>query len=235
MRNKIAIIIPAHNEARAIGKVIDNIKKEMKKTSYDFATIVVNDCSTDNTSVVAKKSGSIVIDHILNIGGSGSNPTLTGLELARQNNFDIAVTVDADGQHNVNDVIKGIEMMQKTNADLLVGNRLANNSGMSKTKIIGNQGLSLITRLLFGTKISDSQSGLRVYSRNAIEKLSWKADGFEFCSEMIWRAQQANLKTDEFPIQAIYTDYSRSKGQNNWNGINIVKALVRQRFTEIFE
>ena len=52
---------------------------------------------------------------------------------------------------------------------------------------------------------------------------------------MIWRAKQANMKVAEYPIEAVYTDYSRSKGQNNWNAINIVKQLVKQRLTEILE
>jgi hypothetical protein len=52
---------------------------------------------------------------------------------------------------------------------------------------------------------------------------------------MIWRAKQAKLSVGEYPIQAIYTDYSRSKGQNNWNAINIIKRLFKQRFAELFE
>ena len=106
---------------------------------------------------------------------------------------------------------------------------------MSKTKILGNKGLSLITGLLFGVNVTDSQSGLRIYSRVAIDNLSWKTTGYEFCSEMIWRAKQASMTIDEYPIEAIYTDYSRSKGQSNWNAINIVKRLFKQRLVEIFE
>ena len=52
---------------------------------------------------------------------------------------------------------------------------------------------------------------------------------------MIWRAKQAKMTINEYAIQAIYTDYSRSKGQNNWNAINIVKQLIKQRLVELFE
>ena len=100
---------------------------------------------------------------------------------------------------------------------------------------MATKGLSLITKVLFGVNVTDSQSGLRIYSRAAIEKLDWKTTGYEFCSEMIWRAKQLGIEIEEFPIQAIYTDYSRSKGQNNWNAINIVKRLFKQRIVEIFE
>jgi hypothetical protein len=105
---------------------------------------------------------------------------------------------------------------------------------MSKVKILGNRGLSLITYLLFGIKVTDSQSGLRVFSKVSLQNLRWKTSGYEFCSEMLWRANQQGLKIDEFPIKAVYTDYSKSKGQNNWNAINIVKSLLIRRVMETF-
>jgi hypothetical protein len=143
--------------------------------------------------------------------------------------------MDADGQHDPEDVLTGIKKISTSNIDLLIGSRLINSSGMSKTKILGNKGLSFITYVLFGTNVTDSQSGLRVYSRKAIDNLDWKSTGYEFCSEMIWRAKQSGMNIAEYPIKAIYTDYSRAKGQNNWNAINIVKRLFKQRLTELFE
>ena len=118
---------------------------------------------------------------------------------------------------------------------MAIGSRLINSDGMSKTKVIGNKGLSTLTHLLFGIDVTDSQSGLRIYSKEALNNLEWKSSGYEFCSEMIWRSKQANLQVSEYPIEAIYTDYSRGKGQNNWNAINIIKQLVKQRLTEILE
>jgi hypothetical protein len=79
---------------------------------------------------------------------------------------------------------------------------------------------------------TDSQSGLRIFSRKSIEQLRWKTSGYEFCSEMLWRAKQQKLKLSEYPIEAIYTDYSKSKGQNNWNAINIIKRLLKRRIVE---
>ena len=143
--------------------------------------------------------------------------------------------MDADGQHAPEDVLAGIAQIDERHADLLIGSRLIDSTGMSKTKVLGNKGLSLITKLLFSINVTDSQSGLRIYSRRAIDNLDWKSTGYEFCSEMIWRAKQAGMTIGEYPIKAIYTDYSRAKGQNNWNAINIVKRLFKQRLTELFE
>jgi len=93
----------------------------------------------------------------------------------------------------------------------------------------------LVTNLLFGVKVTDSQSGLRVFSKKALSELKWKTSGYDFCSEMLWRAKQAKLTIGEYPIKAIYTDYSKGKGQNNWNAVNIIKSLIRRRIVEIFE
>ena len=234
MKN-VLVVIPAFNEATVIAGVVKNAQKEFNKyKNAKIDILVVNDKSTDTTAFEAKKAGAKVISHILNTGAGGA--TLTGLSYAKQNNYDIVATMDADGQHLPKDVLNGIKQInEEQNADLLIGSRLINSAGMSKTKILGNKGLSTITQMLFGINVTDSQSGLRIYSKNALNNLGWKSSGYEFCSEMIWRAKQANMKVAEYPIEAVYTDYSRSKGQNNWNAINIVKQLVKQRLTEILE
>lgn len=230
----IAIVIPAYNESAMIGKVIKGLQKSLAKTKYKFEIVVVDDGSIDDTARQAEKLGARVIRHILNTGQGGA--LSTGLSYAQSIGFDIAVTADADGQHDPGDVVKGIELMMKDDADLLIGSRLIQTDGMSRTKIIGNKGLSFITYILFGVNVTDSQSGLRIFSKKALESLKWKTSGYEFASEMLWRAKQQGLKIKEYPIKAIYTDYSRSKGhgQNNWNGFNIVKYLVRRRLLELF-
>jgi len=223
--------MPAWNEAGVIGDVVSDVINVFKPTSFFAEIVVVDDGSKDETGDIAKKHGATVIKHILNSGAGGA--TATGLSYAQQNGFDIAATMDSDGQHSAKDVVKGIEEIIKRNDDLLIGSRMIDSKGMSKVKIIGNKGLSVITYLLFGIDSTDSQSGLRIFSRRALEELRWKTSGYEFCSEMLWRAKQQKLRISEFPVKAIYTDYSKSKGQNNWNGINIVKSLLKRRVAEL--
>lgn len=232
---RVCVVIPAYNEATVIGEVVKSAREVFLKSkkAYDIDIVVVNDGSKDETANEAKKGGAIVINHILNSGAGSA--TLTGLAYARQHNYDIAATMDADGQHAPDDVLEGIKSIDQGNADLLIGSRLIDSRGMSKIKVLGNKGLSLFTYLLFGINVTDSQSGLRIFSRRAIDGLQWKSTGYEFCSEMIWRAKQARMSVSEYPIKAIYTDYSKAKGQNNWNAINIVKRLCKQRIAEIFE
>ena len=230
---RVAVVMPAYNEGEVIRDVIIHALSVFKKSSFYIDIILINDGSKDNTASEARKAGAIVIDHILNSGAGSA--TATGLSYANQFGYTIAATMDADGQHLPEDVLTGISAIQKCKADLLIGSRLIDKHGMSKVKVFGNWGLSTVTYLLFGVRSTDSQSGLRIYSHKALNSLRWKTSGFEFCSEMIWRAKQLGLTIDEYPIQAIYTDYSKAKGQNNWNGVNILKSLIRRRLAEIFE
>lgn len=232
-KGRVCIIIPAYNEGRVIKSVVGGMRRALASHSLTADIVVVNDGSADNTATQAAKGGAKVINHVLNSGAGGA--TATGLSYANQYGYDIAATMDADGQHAPEDVIACIESLSKQHADLLIGSRLINSKGMSRVKVLGNQGLSFVTYVLFGVKSTDSQSGLRVYSRRALESLRWKTSGYEFCSEMIWRAQQIGLSIAEHPIQAIYSDYSKGKGQSNWNAINILKSLVKRRVVEMFE
>jgi glycosyltransferase involved in cell wall biosynthesis len=230
---KIALVIPAYNEGAVIKQVVKDLAAVFKKSSYEFQIVVVDDGSKDNTAAQARLGGAHVIEHILNSGSGGA--TATGLSYAYQRGFDIATTSDADGQHDPKDVLRGVEVLESGGADLLIGSRLIDTTGMSRVKVLGNTGLSVITNMLFRVRVTDSQSGLRIFSRHALSKLKWTTSGYEFCSEMLWRAKQLNLKIDEFPIKSIYTDYSKAKGQSNWNAINIIKSLIRRRIVEMFE
>lgn len=231
-KNKICLILPAYNEARVVASVVTDLQAVFDRSKFDYQIVVIDDGSDDNTAKISKATGAKTIRHIINTGSGGA--TATGLSYAQQHGFNVAATLDADGQHSADDVLKGICTLLESDYDLLIGSRLINNAGMSRTKVLGNRGLSFVTFVLFGINVTDSQSGLRIFSKRALSELKWKTSGYEFCSEMLWRAKQANLKIAEYPIQAIYTDYSKVKGQNNWNGFNIVKSLVQRRIVELF-
>ena len=233
LMKRVCVVVPAYNEAKVIRDVVAQSRKVFLKSKYTIDVVVVNDGSKDKTSSEARKGGAIVVDHILNSGAGGA--TATGLSYANQHSYDVAATMDADGQHDAKDVLKGIDQLIERQADLMIGSRLIDNRGMSRVKVLGNKGLSFITYLLFRVNTTDSQSGLRIYSRRALEQLRWKTSGDEFCSEMIWRASQLGLTIDEYPIKAIYTEYSKAKGQNNWNAVNIIKSLLKRRIVEVFE
>jgi glycosyltransferase involved in cell wall biosynthesis len=119
---KVCFVIPAYNEASVISKVVSDLNLALKSEPYNFKIVVVDDGSKDNTANISSKAGATIIKHILNSGAGSA--TATGLSYAQQNNFDIAITMDADGQHNVKDALKGVVIMQRSNIDLLIGSRL---------------------------------------------------------------------------------------------------------------
>ena len=226
------VIIPAYNEGRVIRGVVDRIKKEIIDSNNTMDILVVNDGSSDNTRQECEKIRKIIIvNHPINMGSGAA--TKTGLEYAKRNNYELAVTVDADGQHSVKDLIKVISKLKNDNFDLVIGSRLLNTEGMPSHRVFGNKLLNIVTRILFGISVTDSQSGLKAFSKRAIENIEIRSNGFEFCSEIVWRAKQNNLKIIEVQIKAIYTDYSLQKGQNNINALRIIKNLIKQKLKEV--
>ncbi len=229
----ISIVLPAYNEARVIGTVLKSLPRNIKvsNTLYEIIPVVVNDGSTDNTAeIVLKQKGVYLINHVFNCGAGAA--TRTGLVYAQGIQCAAAVTMDADGQHEAGDVLKLAEAVIKNKGDLVIGSRLIGNGKMPWYRVLGNKGLSLITFLLFGVFVTDSQSGMKALNVRALQSISFHSDSYAFCSEMIWRAKQQGLQIKELPIKAIYTDYSLSKGQSNWGVIRIIQQLLTRRFLE---
>lgn len=227
------IIIPAYNEGSVIESVLSNIDKEvLSQSTYRLEIAVVNDGSNDNTESICSKYQSVTcLNHYINMGSGAA--TRTGLGFAKINKYDFAVSIDADGQHSAKDLMNVIKKLIDDDYDLVIGSRLLNTKGMPAHRILGNKLLNIVTRILFGVAVTDSQSGLKAFSRKAIEQIEIRSNGFEFCSEIVWRAKQNNLKIAEIPIEAIYTDYSLQKGQNNVNALRIIKNLIRQKMKEV--
>lgn len=221
----LAIIAPALNEGQVISNVLKSLPKKIRGI-YKIYIVVVNDGSTDNTAKEAKSSGAIVLTHVINRGLGAA--IKTGLSWAKKEDVQILVTFDADGQHNPDDIQRVIKPILSHEADLVIGSRFITKQQVPLDRLFLNRIANLVAFLLFGIKSTDTQSGLRAFSRKAIELIDYKADRMEFSSEIFLEAQRNNLKVTEIPIQAIYTPYSRKKGQKNVNAIPIMlKFLVK--------
>jgi glycosyltransferase involved in cell wall biosynthesis len=220
---KFLVIIPAFNEASVIGGTIQGVRRSLKKAKI----LVVNDGSSDTTGNEARKAGAIVINHPINRGLGGALGT--GLYWAKERDIDCAVTFDADGQHDPEDIFKVSELICSGNADVVIGTRTKFGWGEIPwdRKIV----LTLsnwLTWWLFGIKTTDSTSGLRAFSREAIEKIQIKTDQMEVSNEFFYEIKRCKLRLKEVPIKVMYTEYSRSKGQKNSNAFSVgVKLLLR--------
>lgn len=161
---KILIIVPAYNEAEQIGQVVEDIR-----THVPYADIVVvNDGSRDDTLDQALLTGATVLNLPYNLGIGGA--VQTGYLHALNNQYDIAVQIDGDGQHNPADLNHLLNVLINSRADMVIGSRFLNKEGFQSTRMrkIGIRFLSLLVSRLTGHKATDTTSGFRVCGRRAI-------------------------------------------------------------------
>lgn len=214
---KCLIVMPAHNEERAISDVIDDLRGEGWND-----IIVVDDGSRDRTAEIAEKKGAVVIKHPRNMGLGAA--LRTGLKEALKRGGDCAVTFDSDGQHDP----KAVKMIVDSidGADLVIGSRKFINIPLNKR--VGNFGLNLITRLLGGPLV-DSQSGMRAFSRRALETVEIKSNRYEVSSEIVIDGKRKGLRIKEVPVKCFFTAYSKARGTTIISGFRIFIGLVRLR------
>jgi len=217
---KTVIVLPAYNEEKYVGEVV----RSCREHGFDHV-IVVDDGSLDNTGTAAADSGAVVVSHMINRGVGAA--TQTGLSAARMMGADIAVTMDADGQHLAGDIKPLLEILERDRADIVLGSRFLNSKNRIPLLRRGfNLVANLITFMLSGIYISDSQSGMKVFSGEALARINITSNGYEFCSEIIREARYFRLRISEVPISVNYSDYTLSKGQNFASGITTVFKLM---------
>jgi glycosyltransferase involved in cell wall biosynthesis len=224
---KLAIVIPAYNEAATIGDVIRQILA-VEMPGIEKEIIVVDDGSSDQTAAIARSEGAVPIRHLVNRGVGGA--LATGIETALRRDADWIVTCDADGQHSPSDIMRLIEPIRSGLADVVIGSRMADPGGMPWTRRIANRLANVITSVLFGIRTTDSQSGLRAFSRSAARRIRITANRYEALSEIIAEIHRHRLRLMEVPIRVIYTDYSLSKGQGFGVGLKTLFRLLLSKF-----
>jgi glycosyltransferase involved in cell wall biosynthesis len=197
MKEKIFAVIPAYNEEENITSTIKEVKKYVDKV------IIVDDGSTDKTSLNSKKVKSIILlKHLVNMGKGLTMKT--GIEFAINNGAKKIVVIDADGQHDPAEIPKLLNGLNK-NVDFVLGIRQM----PKNTPIIfkcGNWGLNKIFRILFGAKIDDTQNGFRVFNSEIYNKIKWSSAGYFVETEMIINAIKNKVKFSEIPVKTYYHD-----------------------------
>ena len=158
-------IIPAYNEKDSIVNTIHDIEKN----APDFDYIIINDCSTDNTMDICLYNGFHVLNLPINLGIGGA--VQTGYLYAYKNDYDLAVQVDADGQHDAAYLNVLADYLVEHDLDMVIGSRFIENQGFQSSGI-RRAGIRYFTHLisfLFGKKITDPTSGLRMCNKKTIE------------------------------------------------------------------
>ena len=197
-RQKIRVLagIAAYNEARYVGSIV------LQARQYVDEVIVVDDGSTDNTARVAELAGATVLRNNQNRGYGAAVRSI--LAEAKKTNPDVLVLLDADSQHDPNEIPILIKPISE-GFDLVIGSREAQRDKTPRYRRIGKDVILRSTRLASKTNISDSECGFRVFSQRAISELELEASGMAVSSETIVRAAEKNLRITEVPISNIYT------------------------------
>lgn len=165
---KVLIIVPAYNEEKSIDKVLKSIKRECSFCDV----VVINDGSVDATAKIAEENGVIVISVPYNLGIGGA--VQTGLLYAQRNDYDIAIQLDADGQHKAEEVNKLINTLERETSDMVLGSRFIDKNKYRSTfmRRLGNVIFSGLIGMVTKQFFTDSTSGFRTFNRRAINFLA---------------------------------------------------------------
>jgi glycosyltransferase involved in cell wall biosynthesis len=224
---RVVIILPTLNECKAVGNVLASVRSAMD--GYDYRILVVDGHSTDGTDEIATNMGA---DVIYQRGRGYGNALKTGFFYAKNRlNANVIVMLDADLTYDPKNIPNLVAPILDDEADLVVGNRFA---GMHKGAMpfinrIGNSMLSLVAKLALGLNVFDTQSGMRAFKSELLDRMTLVAVGMPFAMEMLADAHFADARICEVPIS-----YSSRVGETKLNpvkdGGRILGVTVRLMF-----
>lgn len=208
-----------YNEATVVGKVIEGLLPEFPNV------VCVDDGSSDGSQHVAREAGAVVVQHPVNLGQGAA--LQTGLEYALSDpNVDAIVTFDADGQHRVEDAKEMVARILSGEAEVVLGSRfLDKRTVVSKPKRLVLKVAAVQSRWTTGMALTDAHNGLRAFSPPLAGKIRLTQNRMAHASELVDQLARLKPVWVEHPVEILYTDYSKSKGQSLLNSVNILADL----------
>ena len=218
-KRKVFIVaaIPAYNEEYTIGRIV------LLSQKYVDKVLVCDDGSRDLTGEIAERLGAIVIRHEKNLGKGAALRSL--FKKALELGADIIVTLDADNQHDPNDIPKLINPILNGEADIVNGSRFlgVSNDEIPLHRKLGNRFLSKLTNTVSDVCITDTQSGFRAYSGKALERIEISTDGIGVDTEIILKAKGLRIK--EVPITCRYKGIKRKRNPFK-HGFEVLVTII---------
>ncbi|MCQ1999247.1 glycosyltransferase family 2 protein [Arthrobacter zhaoxinii] len=213
------IVIPMYNEATVVGSVIEDLRKTFPHV------VCVDDGSRDGSQAAARAAGAMVVQHPINLGQGAA--LQTGIEYALQDPaMTSIVTFDADGQHRVEDARAMVARIQSGEAEVVLGSRfLDDRTQISLQKRIVLKTAAVQSRMATGMNLTDAHNGLRAINRDVASRIHLTQNRMAHASELVNQLATIRPRWVEHPVEIIYTDYSKSKGQSLLNSVNILAEL----------
>jgi len=220
------LLVPAFNEGSVIGDHLSEARKVFRWI------VCVDDGSSDDTASRARAAGALVLRHPINLGQGAA--LQTAIEFALRLPVAWFCTFDADGQHQLDDVVAMREIITSTGVDIVLGSRFL---GKTVNMPVAKRWLLRLavrfTALTSGIQLSDAHNGLRLFNRHVAETIDLKETGFGHASEIVDKIKRHGYSFVEAPVTIEYSDYSKAKGQSMLNAVSLaadtltVKALRR--------
>jgi glycosyltransferase involved in cell wall biosynthesis len=220
MNDEVWLVVPLYNEARVIGDVVRTARAVFPHV------VCVDDGSADDSAAQAAAAGAVVVRHPVNLGQGAA--LQTGFEYALSvPGMRWAVTFDADGQHQVQDVVAMLDKARAEDLDVVFGSRfLDERTDAGPLMRLVLRLASAYTNLTTHTRLTDAHNGLRVMSRDVVSRLQITQNRMAHASELVQQIGAMDVRYAESPTHILYTDYSRAKGQSLWNAVNILVELI---------
>jgi len=196
---KCCVIIPTYNNENTLKEVIEGV------LNYTSNIIIVNDGSTDNTAHILKEYTNLIQIHFPKNRGKGT-ALRKGFKKAIEEGFDFAISIDSDGQHYPDDIPVFIEELEKNTNVLLIGSRNMRHESVPKNSSFGNSFSNFWFWADTGIKLTDTQSGFRLYPLLVADKIKFYTTKFEFEIESIVKIAWRGIEVKNVPIKVLYNE-----------------------------
>lgn len=229
MSIKVLIIIPCYNEESALPLLLNELCNLTLPEKYSVTLLVVNDCSKDNTVDVAGKYPVKLLDLANNLGIGGA--VQAGIKYAKENDFDVALQLDGDGQHPPAEILKVLEGYDES-IDIVIGSRFLNREGFQSSfmRRLGIRYFYKLNQILTGNSIYDSTSGFRLLGRRAIAiAANYYPDDYPEPESLI-TFSKASLKIKEVPVLMSH----RLGGISSISNVSSVYYCIKVTISMIF-
>ena len=216
---KVIIGIPAFNEEKNIGSIVAKLKEK-----YEHV-LVCDDGSSDMTQTIAASLGAIVVKHSTNSGYGAAIKTI--FNEARKIDGDVLVTFDADGQHQISEIDSVLEPIFENKAEIVIGSRfLGTTKEIPRYRKIGIKTITGLTNAVTGSKITDSQSGFRAYSKKVLREIFPTESGMGISTEILIKSSKKQMKIIEVPITVNYENNSHSQEPIS-HGTSVILSTIK--------